>query len=374
MDNYKPRLLNMNILPGQRVLVTSDIHGEIEYLKNGLDIAGFCKDDLLVIAGDIVERGSRSLETLRYVMELSENDNVIVLAGNVDLTRLNMLENVREGRGDEMFSYIVSQRKRGRECLFDEMAGECGVNLNAPDDIIKFKPVLLKHFRTELEFLRNLPTLLETQNYIFVHGGIPGGNLKGLCLHNYFEFLKYDRFMETDNCFEKYVVVGHWPVCLYDNSKQNFNPIFDRRRKIISIDGGCGLKKYGQLNIIAIPDIGCGIDEIVTYSYDGLPAVIALEDQRPSEESLFIKWGDNTINKLGTQGDFTYAEHQSTGKKLWIHNDFIYGEHYCNDYTDYVLPVNSGEKLSFIKNTSRGCIVKKDGVVGWYFGRFRPIE
>ena len=163
-------------------------------------------------------------------------------------------------------------------------------------------------------------------------------------------------------------------MCLYDNSKQNFNPIFDRRRKIISIDGGCGLKKYGQLNIIAIPDIGCGIDEIVTYSYDGLPAVMALEDQRPSEESLFIKWGDNTINKLGTQGDFTYAEHQSTGKKLWIHNDFIYGEHYCNDYTDYVLPVNSGEKLSFIKNTSRGCIVKKDGVVGWYFGRFRPIE
>ena len=364
------KVIRPDIAPGRRVLAISDIHGNLPFFCGVLEKARFSPEDVLILVGDLFEKGEESLPLLRYLMELSQTHTVYPLCGNCDHLDLIFLEG-RPGIDEALWPVF---RTWDRRSLILQMGAELGLHPQGPEDLPRLRAEILANMPQEVAYLRGMAHILQAGRYIFVHGGIPGGNLKGLCLHNYFEFLKYDRFMETDNCFEKYVVVGHWPVCLYDNSKQNFNPIFDRRRKIISIDGGCGLKKYGQLNIIAIPDIGCGIDEIVTYSYDGLPAVMALEDQRPSEESLFIKWGDNTINKLATQGDFTYAEHQSTGKKLWIHNDFIYGEHYCNDYTDYVLPVNCGEKLSFIKNTSRGCIVKKDGVVGWYFGRFRPIE
>ena len=47
-----------------------------------------------------------------------------------------------------------------------------------------------------------------------------------------------------------------------------------------------------------------------------------------------------------------------------------HGENKCSDFTDYVLPVNSGDSLSLIAKTSRGCIVKKDGITGWYYGKY----
>lgn len=40
----------------------------------------------------------------------------------------------------------------------------------------------------------------------------------------------------------------------------------------------------------------------------------------------------------------------------------------CDDYTNYRMPVSIGDKLSIIKKTSRGYLVKKDGISGWYDG------
>jgi Icc-related predicted phosphoesterase len=37
--------------PGQRILVTGDIHGHPKHLEKVLEKAGFCKDDLLIILG-----------------------------------------------------------------------------------------------------------------------------------------------------------------------------------------------------------------------------------------------------------------------------------------------------------------------------------
>ena len=46
------------------------------------------------------------------------------------------------------------------------------------------------------------------------------------------------------------------------------------------------------------------------------------------------------------------------GDRLW-----------CEDSTDYRLPVEPGDRLSLVVRTSRGCLMKKNGVTGWYFGR-----
>ena len=45
------------------------------------------------------------------------------------------------------------------------------------------------------------------------------------------------------------------------------------------------------------------------------------------------------------------------------------GETYCEDSTDYRLPVRAGDRLSVVRRTGRGSLCKKDGVTGWYFGR-----
>lgn len=41
----------------------------------------------------------------------------------------------------------------------------------------------------------------------------------------------------------------------------------------------------------------------------------------------------------------------------------------CSDFSDAYLEVAEGEKLSVVKETSVGCIVKKAGVIGWYVSR-----
>ena len=63
-------IIEPNIEKGRRVLVTSDIHGHVEYLKNVLARANFSTDDVLIINGDLTEKGPASLECIRYVLEL----------------------------------------------------------------------------------------------------------------------------------------------------------------------------------------------------------------------------------------------------------------------------------------------------------------
>ena len=65
--------------------------------------------------------------------------------------------------------------------------------------------------------------------------------------------MKNDDFRGQGHSFEKYVIVGHWPVTLYHEHIPSAAPIFDWDRKIISIDGGCVLKIDGQLNALILP-------------------------------------------------------------------------------------------------------------------------
>ena len=70
--------------------------------------------------------------------------------------------------------------------------------------------------------------------------------------HTASEFNHWDSFLTQDLRFDKWVVVGHWPVVLYGKDRVRANPIVDREKKIVSIDGGCVLKDDGQLNAFII--------------------------------------------------------------------------------------------------------------------------
>ena len=84
------KFIKMNIPSGKRILVTSDIHGHPELFRRLLD-AGFSDDDLLVIVGDIAEKGPDSLGALREVMRLTGKGNTVALMGNVDLARVDSI-------------------------------------------------------------------------------------------------------------------------------------------------------------------------------------------------------------------------------------------------------------------------------------------
>ena len=186
--------------------------------------------------------------------------------------------------------------------------------------------------------------------------------------------MKNDDFLGQGLHFRKWVVVGHWPVTLYDPGIQCSAPIIDRERHIASIDGGCVLKVDGQLNALIIPDIRG--DELDFLFYDGLEPVTALDAQEASPDPLNIRWSDSVVEALSEDGDCVRVRHPSSGRELWLPRDFVSrwrrdGQIHTEDATDYRLPVEPGDTLYLVRQTGRGCLVKKDSVTGWYFGRIK---
>ncbi len=368
-------LKQISVETGKRILVTSDIHGYLSYFQNVLKKADFCDNDILIIVGDVLEKGPDSLGTLRYIMKLCERGNVLPLIGNVDAYRLKLIYELCEKNVTKFYNYLLKLRARQGTSFYDELARECGYTVNSAEDILLSKRDVIEHFEREFDFVASLPTIVETQNYVFVHGGLCEKRAEDNQSKDLFELTKYDAFMSvTSHVFDKYVVVGHWPVSLYSTTIQQLNPIINREKKIISIDGGCGVKDECQINLLIIPDINCSIDEVSHLSYDSLPAIRALNAQKPSSDSIHICWTNREIQMINRGDDFSYIEHKQSGRKLYVPNSYLINDTECYDYTDYMLPVEKGERLSLITETSRGCIVKKNGIIGWYCGEYEADD
>ncbi|MDD6188534.1 MAG: metallophosphoesterase [Clostridiales bacterium] len=364
-------ILRMDIVPNRRILVTSDIHGQLSYLKNVLAKAKFCDRDLLVIIGDIVEKGPESLQTLRYIMDLHKQGNVVVLAGNVDVLRVQLIDELCADNAEAFYQFLLKSRKAYYygKILYDEMLSELGIYPQSPEDMLSAKDKILEHFSPELDFLRSRPTVLETQNFIFVHGGLPEAETDKLAGYDAMRLLKFDDFRNAGMRFDKFVVVGHWPVFNYKHGLPSYDPIIDTEEKIISIDGGSGLKVEGQLNMLAIPDIDCKANELINYRYDAFPVYHAASSQETSTDFSVLTWMDGSVRVLEKDNGFSYVEHIRTGQKMWVYDHYLYeNDTHCADYTDYVLPIQAGDEVSLLHSTPRGHYVKHNGVFGWYSG------
>ena len=373
------------IEPGRRVIAVSDIHGNLPFLKGLLERVALTPDDVLILVGDILEKGWDSLATLRYVMELQEKYTVYPLCGNCDYIDQVFLKG-QDSKDDTFFRRMkVSPGADVDEELWWPILGywkerptliqmvmEAGIPFpGGPRELPPLRAALRSRFPGETDFLLRLPHILEAGNFIFVHGGIPREDALEE-LDAYF-CLKYDDFLGQGLRFRKWVVVGHWPVTLYDPGIQCSAPIIDRERHIASIDGGCVLKFDGQLNALIIPDInGDGMDFL---AYDGLEPVTALDAQEASSDPVNIRWSDSVVEVLGSEGDGVRVRHPSSGRELRLPRDFVRrwrdGKLHTEDATDYRLPVEPGDTLYLVRETGWGCLVKKDSVTGWYFGRIR---
>ncbi len=358
------------IEPGRRVLCVSDIHGNLPFLKGLLAKARFSRDDVLILLGDILEKGQESLNTLRYVMELCGEYTVYPLSGNCDHIDRTFLEG-RPGVDADLSPVFRFWRERA---LVNQMGAELGCPpVEREEELPALRAAIREHFPEETAFLCSLPHILEAGNYIFAHGGVPREDrLEEL---DAYHCMKNDDFMGQGLSFRKWVVVGHWPVTLYHPDIPVARPLIDRERHIVSIDGGCVLKLDGQLNALVIPDIGG--DDMSYIAYDGLPVVVAEDAQAPSKDSVNIRWSDSAVEVLREEGDCAWCRHVSSGRELWILKEYLYprrsdGHIHCEDTTDYLLPVSPGDRLALVRRSSRGCLAKKDGATGWYLGKFHP--
>ncbi|MDF2472366.1 MAG: metallophosphoesterase [Anaerocolumna sp.] len=349
----------IHIDDNKRIIVISDIHGDIDSLKELLMEIKFQSDDVLILNGDMVEKGPKSLETLHYIMELSNSHTVYSVCGNCDAIARAVYH---EDRNKELLMYLLIRK----DTLLNEMCHELSISLDENSDMLQIKEKLKEHFTKELEWINQLPDIIETKNFIFAHAGTRPNNLEQQ-KHNYVRSTK--AFMEQGLSFSKYCIVGHWPVSLYNTKKPCGNPIIDEERKIISIDGGNVLKLDGQLNALIIPHKNA--NEFSFHSYDKLKTGIAKDSQEESTDSCHILWTDNLIRVMEKEEEFSYCEQISTKKRMWILNKYIYEDMYgchCEGSTDYKLPIKAGDVVKVVEITNKGYLIKKDGITGWYYG------
>ena len=356
-----PRVLRPEIAAGRRVLVVSDIHGNLPYFRGLMAQVGFGRDDLLIVDGDFLEKGPESLNTLHEIMSLCRQGRAYALMGNCDDWAAIFHD------GCYWDKSILSYMRWRRSGLLWEMALALGLDPANIEDFNGFKALLAQRFPQEFAFLDSLPQALEAGNFIFAHAAVIPG--KPLEKHRIGELVKCDAFYRLGYRFDKWVVVGHCPVMLYGEDIVNANPLIDRERHIANIDGGCVLKDDGQLNCLIIPDITG--DALDFAAYDPFPVRRVLRDQAPSARSAYIRWGDSRVQVLERGEEFSRCRHVRTGYELDILSKYLFTQEPltdCNDCTDYVLPLRAGDEVRVVERTSRGFFGKHKGISGWYFG------
>src|SRR5438552_5923745 len=83
-----------------------DVQGCYDELQALLADFAFGKDDRLWFVGDLVNRGPKSLEVLRFVRSLEER--AITVLGNHDLHLVTQFEGFERPRSDDTFSDVLS--------------------------------------------------------------------------------------------------------------------------------------------------------------------------------------------------------------------------------------------------------------------------
>jgi len=304
----KAKILTVNIPTHKRIIAIADIHGELTLFKSLLDKVNFSDEDVLILVGDLYLKGSQCHETLKFCMKLSKQENVYVLRGNCDW---------------------------------------------GMDDYIS---------ESERMWLENLPHIIETPNHTFVHAGLAKGDL---CNQEATTCMKTQNFMNISAEFDKWVIVGHWPVSNYHTKIPEHNPLINGDKKIISIDGGNVIAPDGQLNALIIENghfSSCYVDPFPLAKFD--------VHQFESGGTINISYMDNDIEILETNGGLRKVKHLSTGKILTVPLVAFYqnhaGEPCISDMaTDYHLPYQAGDEVGVIAEFEDRIFAKKDGICGW---------
>ena len=367
---YDPRVTvaRAELPKGRRVLILSDIHGHHQALQKLLRRLSFSAEDTLVVAGDLLEKGKESLPVIRTLMTLSGQGRVFVLPGNMDVYTLSKLLSDDPKERRELFEIAPRMVEWWGGCLLMEMCAELGLPFSPDMDDAEAQRAILSHFEKELDFLTRLPVILDTPRMTFVHGGLPHLRLDELTGRDSFSLLKCDNFLSRGLSFPKYVTVGHWPVVLYRDRYMDMSPMLIRDRKILCLDGGCGVKKSGQLNCVLWEDPA---SDCFSFTWeDELPRATALTAQAPSEDFTYIKFHDRKVQDIQPDGpDFVRVRwHGRSVRVPQLAVDTQTPGQLNTDYTDYRLPVQRGDHLSVIRSFGQDHYVRRDGVLGWYSG------
>ncbi|PKR85298.1 metallophosphoesterase [Heyndrickxia camelliae] len=351
------KITELSIPKDARIIVISDIHGELELFQRLLEKVRFGKEDYLIINGDLCEKGSNSMGVVQYIMELAANNpRVHVIEGNCD-TLVEYLLN----EDPNIINYLCARK----HSIMNEWLEKIGYQLTSESSVQEVKEQIMSHFSKEINWLTELPTVIETEQHIFVHAGLE--DKKDWKDSSRDAAISIPEFLYKSHQANKYVIVGHWPVGNYTTKLLSNNPIIDDKKKIIAIDGGNNVKNVGQLNAFIIQSG----DVFSTTYVDHFPEMKVKKAFKADPSwSGVISYMNYALQLVEKGEHFTLCKQPETNHSLYVKNEYIRqtetGYEAKEEVSCSQLSVEQGDVVSIIDDRCTGfTLIKKDGLVGW---------
>ena len=250
----------------KKYFAVSDVHGFYDAMKRALKKAGFDKrnkNHILIICGDLMDRGLQAIELLNFVQDLLKQDRLIYIRGNHEDLFLDCLEEMKKYDDFEKFPLINPiHHHNGTYSTCNQLS------------------IRNEEFKSLI--LNNTVNYFELGNYIFVHGWIPVKVKDKLPPHyahdREFEFYPEWRYALSDEwdaarwingikaareqLFEegKTIVCGHWHTgyghYVYHGIGESQHDCFDIYRDdgIIALDACTVLSD--QVNVVVFDEEG----------------------------------------------------------------------------------------------------------------------
>ena len=157
-----------SIPDGQRVYAVGDIHGRLDLFEalvaaiEADDAARAPADTLIVLLGDLVDRGDDSRGVIEFARDLQRRRPVRILAGNHEEMFLRSLSDI------ETFRHFI--RHGGRETLLSYGINHGQFQAASMEEAqqLASEAVPADH----LAFLESFEDMIQLGDYLFVHAGI----------------------------------------------------------------------------------------------------------------------------------------------------------------------------------------------------------
>lgn len=257
-----------------KIFAIADIHGHYTEMKRALDKAGFDESDanhLLIVCGDMFDRGRESLQIYEYLKHLTDVGKAIVIRGNHESMFIDYLTGksvspwnyMKNGENETFAEFLHETSPFESWCLFE--------NIVEPTfgDFARWLQIVVNQINEEyhdlLPWLESLPYYYETEHYIFTHGAI---DTKAKDWHKphceMYRYTGWEALVWNDGTFfgedikntDKTVVIGHFSTehlrSMYDLPYDGHNTLYRNDNRVIALDACTIVSK--QVNVLVVEE------------------------------------------------------------------------------------------------------------------------
>ena len=252
-------------MSSERIFAIGDIHGCAEELEKLLAILPFNNTDTIVFLGDYIDRGPNSKKVIDLILDLKKKTNVVCLKGNHESMAIDFIKD-------------PSSAQAGLFIMNGGSSTLASYTLRADQFIIPDE---------HLEFYQSLELFYETDDYFFVHAGVPNIPLKKIDQEEHAMELLWLRssFHNSSYKWGKIIVHGHTVVDDVEIHKNRIN-----------LDTGCVFK--GKLSAIELPS-----QKIYQVNARTEIPHVYLKEDPPSPRKATRFTGTVPVNIKGRHGD-----------------------------------------------------------------------